>query len=475
MVGITSFGAYIPFYRLAHKEIARAWGGRAGEGERAVANVDEDSITMAVEAIRDLLANGEGREVDGLMFATTTSPYAEKQASALIATATDLRHDVRTADYTSSLRSATTATLAAIDSIKAGSASNVIIAAADTRLAPPKSTNERAFGDAASAIAVGRDKMIADLIASHSTVDEMTDVWRRDDDRFVSGWEERFSNTQGYQRVVRQTVSELFERNAIGPSEISKAIFYAPDPGTLAGTARSLELKAEQIPDHLFSTVGNTGTAMPLLVLASALEDAHEGEKLLVVGYGSGCDALLFEVTDEIENAKSLVGRRGVKRHLTSRASLESYERYAKFRELIETDAARRQAPSASAAIVWRKRDDIYRLRGYRCLNCGKIQYPHQRVCISCQSKDNFESVRLADKKATLFTFTLDFLNADPDPPTVMSIVDFEGGGRAYLQMTDRNPADIKIDQSVEMTFRRLYEAEGFVNYYWKCKPMRET
>jgi len=473
MSGITSYGAYIPFYRLAHKEIARAWGGRAGEGERAVANVDEDSITMAVEAVRDLLAGNEGREVDGLMFATTTSPYAEKQASALIATAADLRNDVRTADHTTSLRSATTATLAALDSVKAGSLTNVIIAAADTRLAPPKSANERLFGDAASAIAVGRDKVIASLIASHSTVDEMTDVWRANDDRFVAGWEERFSITQGYQRVVRQAVSELFERNAIGPSEISRAIFYAPDPGTLAATTKSLGLKPEQIPDHLFSTVGNTGTAMPLLVLSSALEDSRPGEKLLVVGYGSGCDALLFEVTDEIQNAKSRSGGRGVKGHLASKANLDSYERYAKFRELIETDAARRQAPSASAAAIWRKRDDIYRLHGYRCLNCGKIQYPQQRVCINCQSKDSFESVRLADKTAKLFTFTLDYLNADPDPPTVMSVIDFEGGGRAYVQMTDRNPSDVKIDQEVEMTFRRLYEAEGFTNYYWKCRPLR--
>jgi 3-hydroxy-3-methylglutaryl CoA synthase len=475
MTGITSFGAYIPFYRLAHKEIARAWGGRAGEGERAVANVDEDSITMAVEAVRDLLAGGEGREVDSLMFATTTSPYSEKQASALIATAADLRNDVRTADYTSSLRSATTAILAAADSVAAGSASNVIITAADTRLAPPKSANERIFGDAASAVGVGRDKVIASLIANHSTVDEMTDFWRKDDDRFVSGWEERFAITQGYQRVVRQTVSELFERSAIGPSEISKAVFYAPDPGTLASTAKSLGLKAEQVPDHLFSTVGNTGTAMPLLVLSSVLETATAGEKLLVVGYGSGCDALLLEVTDEIKNARSVEGRKGVTGHLASKGSLDSYERYAKFRELIDTDAARRQAPSASAPLIWRRRDDIYRLHGYRCLSCGKIQYPRQRVCIACQTRDNFESVRLADKQAALFTFTVDFLNADPDPPSVMTVVDFEGGGRAYLMMTDRNPAEVKIGQSVEMTFRRLYEAEGFTNYYWKCRPLRES
>jgi len=180
------------------------------------------------------------------------------------------------------------------------------------------------------------------------------------------------------------------------------------------------------------------------------------------------------EVTGEIENARSVEGRRGVKGHLASKAKLDSYERYAKFRELIDTEAARRQAPSASAPQIWRRRDEIYRLHGYRCLNCGKVQYPRQEICISCQTRDSFESVRLADKHANLFTFTVDFLNADPDPPSVMTVIDFEGGGRGYLMMTDRNPADVRIDQTVEMTFRRMYEAEGFTNYYWKCRPLRK-
>ncbi len=472
MAGITRFGAYIPYYRLAHQEIARAWGGRAGDAERAVAAVDEDSITMAVEAVRDLLAGREARDVDGLIFATTTSPYAEKQASALIATVADLRHDVRSLDHTSSLRAATSALTAALDTVAAGSAGRVIVTTADTRMAAPRSTSERLFGDAAAAIEVGRDGVIANLLATHSTVDEMTDFWRKPNDPFVAGWEERFAITQGYQRVVRQAVGELFERTGIGPAEISKAIFYAPDAGSLAGVAKSLGLKAEQIPDHLLSSVGNTGAAMPALVLSSVLEQAAAGDKLLVVGYGSGADALLFEVTEEIERERAAT-RRGVRGHLASKARLESYERYMKFRELVETEAPRRQAPSASATQIWRNRDDIYRFYGYRCLNCGKVQYPHQRLCIACQTKDQFESLRLADRQAEVFTFTVDFLNADPDPPTVMTVVDFAGGGRAYLQMTDRNPADVRIGQPVELTFRRMYEAEGFTNYYWKCRPIR--
>ncbi|MFL6277700.1 MAG: 3-oxoacyl-[acyl-carrier-protein] synthase III C-terminal domain-containing protein [Blastocatellia bacterium] len=472
MAGITRFGAYIPYYRLTHKDIARAWGGRAGDGERAVAAVDEDSITMAVEAVRDLLAGRTASDVDGLIFASTTSPYAEKQASALVATVTDLRHDVRSADHTSSLRAATSALAAALDTVAAGSASRVIVTAADTRLGAPRSMNERLFGDAAAAIEVGRNGVIANLLATHSTVDEMTDLWRKPGESFVAGWEERFAITQGYQRVVRQTVSELFERTGIGPAEISKAIFYAPDPGSLAGVAKELGLKAEQIPDHLLTSVGNSGAAMPALVLSSVLEQAEVGDKLLVVGYGSGADALLFEVTEEIVREQAMT-RRGVRGHLASKASLESYERYMKFRELVETEAPRRQMPSASATQIWRNRDDIYRFYGYRCLNCGKVQYPRQRLCIACQARDQFETLRLADKQAAVFTFTVDFLNADPDPPTVMTVVDFEGGGRAYLQMTDRNPAEVRIEQTVEMTFRRMYEAEGFTNYYWKCRPIR--
>ncbi len=472
MTGITSFGAYIPFYRLSHQTIAAAWGGRAGDAERAVANVDEDSITLAVEAARDCLTARDGRDLDGLLFASTTAPYSEKQISAMIATVTDLRHDVRTADCANSLRAGTSAILAAIDSVKAESAARVLVTAADTRLAAPKSANERLFGDAAAAIEVGNDKVIAELIAAHSTVDEITDTWRRPQADFVSGWEERFAITQGYQRIVTSAVKELFERQAIPPSEISKAIFYAPDGGALAGVAKALGLTAEQIPDHLFSSVGNSGTAMPLLVLASVLESAKPGEKLLVVGYGSGCDALIFTVTDEIKNAQA-VRRRGVKGHLAAKGHLDSYERYAKFRELIDTEAARRQAPSASATQVWRDRDDIYRFYGYRCLHCAKVQYPRQRLCIACQTKDNFESLRLADKRARVFTYTIDFLNADADPPSVMTVVDFEGGGRAFLMMTDRNPADVKIEQDVEMTFRKLYDAEGFSQYYWKCRPLR--
>ena len=120
MVGITSFGAYIPYYRLPRKVIGAAWGRRRGSGEKAVANFDEDSITMSVAAGMDCLNEIDSKMIDGLFMATTTSPYIERQNSTIVSAALDLREDVRNADFTNCLRAGTTALLLAIDAIKAG-------------------------------------------------------------------------------------------------------------------------------------------------------------------------------------------------------------------------------------------------------------------------------------------------------------------------------------------------------------------
>jgi 3-hydroxy-3-methylglutaryl CoA synthase len=120
MAKIASFGAYIPLYRLSRQEMANAWGVPAVPGERAVANADEDSLTMAVAAGSDCLAGMDPSSIDGVFFATTTAPYNEKQCAGVIAAALDLRTDINTADFTGSLRAATTALRAAADAVDSG-------------------------------------------------------------------------------------------------------------------------------------------------------------------------------------------------------------------------------------------------------------------------------------------------------------------------------------------------------------------
>ena len=121
MIGITSFGAYIPIYRLSHAELGRAWGGVGGKGERSVANYDEDSLTMAVEAAIDCMGSMDRSKIDALSFASTTSPYLEKQCASIVAAACDLREDIFAIDIGNSLRAGTNAIRAAHDAVKSGS------------------------------------------------------------------------------------------------------------------------------------------------------------------------------------------------------------------------------------------------------------------------------------------------------------------------------------------------------------------
>ena len=110
MAGIASYGAYIPLYRLDRAEITKAWGGQFPvPGEKAVASYDEDSITMAYAAAADCLTGIDRKKVGGLYFASTTSPYKEKQASTTIAGALALGTEIRTADFSGSLRAGTIA------------------------------------------------------------------------------------------------------------------------------------------------------------------------------------------------------------------------------------------------------------------------------------------------------------------------------------------------------------------------------
>jgi len=168
MIGIASYGAYIPLWRLSRAVIAKEWGDAPAPGERSVANYDEDSVTMGAAAAIDCLNGMDRNTVDGLLFATTTSPYIEKQASPTVAMAADLRTDIVTADYTNTLRAGTIALRAAADAVKAGTAKKMLVSAADLRIGKPRSQFEMNFGDGAAALLVGDTDVVATIESSHS-------------------------------------------------------------------------------------------------------------------------------------------------------------------------------------------------------------------------------------------------------------------------------------------------------------------
>ena len=165
MTGILSYGAYVPPTRLAFATI----GGReAKEGgtEKAVAWNDEDAVTMAMTATVNCLRGFDREQVDGIFFACTTYPFAEKQGAALLARALDLPRNVRATDFSGSLRAGTNALRAAVDAVSAGSSRRVLVIASDCRMGAPGSGLEMNFGDAAVAFLVGGGEGSGDAIAS---------------------------------------------------------------------------------------------------------------------------------------------------------------------------------------------------------------------------------------------------------------------------------------------------------------------
>jgi len=472
MNGILRYGAYIPYFRLTRKEIAAAWGSRGETGERAVAAHDEDSITMAVEACRDCLAGLDRSRVDGLFFVSTTSPYREKQAASLIASVLGLRPDILTADFSHCLRSGLTAMELARNRTMAGIARSILVVFSDARTAYPGSSLEAWFGDAAAAFLLGQGEAAAVWESFHSLSHEMMDVWRTQEDRFVQCWEDRWAKQHGLLEVVSENTRQVFQKAGWGPGEVQRVVLPAADPRTHRQLARQLGFNLErQVADPLLEKVGFSGAAHVPLVLALALEQASPGERLLASAYGDGADSLVLRTTAHLASAR---GRRSVSGHLDRKAVLPGYLRYLRTRGLVEAQPPTPLLVGSSATILWRERKQINSLVGCRCRKCGEPAYPIQRICLQCRSKDDYDEIPLAECQGKLFTFTLDHLASQVGPPLIQSVVDLEPGCRVYTTMTDADPQEVQPDMEVEMTFRRSRKAEGFYNYFWKCRPVRQ-
>ncbi|MDD5748712.1 MAG: zinc ribbon domain-containing protein [Actinomycetota bacterium] len=466
MAGIVAYGAYIPKLRLERKQIAESWGTPGAPGEIAVGNFDEDSITMAVEAGRDCLLD-EPDGVGGLYFASTSAPYAEKSCSTIVASVLDLQPDALVADFGTTLSAGANALVAAVAAVDDGLAESVLVTCAECRVPEPKTSDEQTLGDGAGALLVGKKDVIADIKGLHTAYDEILGSWRTAEEKRIHDFNPRFYAAKGYIPAMVASIKSSLEKFGVGESEISKFIYGAPDLRSHGQVAKSIGVKdPSRIQDPLFAFVGGLGSAQPLAMLAAALEDASPGETFLLVGWGDAYNVMLLEVTDGI---KSLKPRRGVKGHVESKQGLGSYAKYLRLKELLEVDV---DAGSSSPIQTWRDRKAIYPLYGKKCNKCGEVYFPPRRVCPYCKNYGDNLDWRLK-RKGKLWNFIHDYLYQSEESPTTLTITDLEGGGRIFLQMTDRIVDEVEVGMDVELTFRKINEAGHFYNYYWKTRPVR--
>jgi 3-hydroxy-3-methylglutaryl CoA synthase/uncharacterized OB-fold protein len=469
MVGIVSYGSYVPYRRLKRSAIAEVLGIPAEKGERSVASFDEDSVSMAVEAARDALASAPGVPIDALFFATTTPPYADKLNAALVGAAARLPLEMRAADSTGSVRAGLAALLQGADAVRGG-ARNALVTMADARLAAPEAKAERTNGDGAVAFVVGSEHVVAEVVATASLTREFLDGWRGADEAFPHSWEERFALTQAYAPLLGQVVQAALAKAKVAPADLATVVLDCPNPRAVADVAKRAKLDPAKVADPLLLTVGQTGAAHAGLMLANVLAAAKPGDLILVAVAADGADAVVLRATDAVASSRQT---RSVGRLIESKGNV-GYGTYLKWREILPTEPPRRPdpdrpgAPSMLRASAWK-----FGFVGSRCTACGTPQLPPQRVCVRCSAKDQMEPYPFADRGARIATFTLDRLAFSMNPPTVSVVLDFDGGGRFLCEMTDCEPEQVAIGDQVEMTFRRMFTADGVINYFWKARPRR--
>lgn len=484
MVGITSYGGYIPRYRLSRMVIVQnmAWYfpvimAVAG-GEKAVANWDEDSVSMAVAAAYDCMTGKDRQDLDGLYFASTTMPFADRLNAGIIAAALNMREKgVTNADFSSCMKAGTTAAISALGAVEAGTQENVLVVASDQRRTKMATMFEMFFGDGAAAVLFGKDDVIAEFKGSYSVNCDFIDHYKGYGKEFDYGWEERWVRDIGYGKIIPEAIAGFLAKTGMQIGDFAKVIYPCYFGGTHSGIAKKLGIDKEKTQNNLHAICGDTGAAHPMVMLVAALEEAKPGDKLLLASFGQGCDVMAFEVTEKITALKE---RKGIKGSLANRVELSSYQKFSKFRNLITADLGIRGEanPNTALTVLWRKRKMMFGLVGAKCKKCGTPQFPAQPVCVNpdCWTVNEFEDYQFSDKEAKILMFTGDMLSASVDPPAVYGLIGFDGGGRTMLDFTDCELNQVKVGMKTKMSFRRRYSdgMRGFTGYFWKAVPQIE-
>ena len=476
MIGIKSYGAYLPKYLLSRQLISEAWDFPSVPGTKAIAMADEDSLTMSVEAGLDCLMGIDPKTVDGLFFASTTQVYTEKDSASLIATVLDMREDILTADFTDSLKAGTTAVTRAVDTIKANKdIKSILVVAADTRAPEPSTMWEFGFADSAAALLVAEEGNLPVSIEDYYSVSaNVTGPWKRaGEDKFIRTFEVKM-DARFYFENITKVMSEVLKRNNLKPEEIAKAAYYYNNPRMHGRVSKMMKFAGGVAQNSVFFQLGDLGTPMSFILLIGALRRPKPDAKIIMAGFGDGADAILMQVRDRDALRNLGKTRMGFIGHQKSMKNLKNYNKFLDFKEVLEKDRYKRKS---SAVTIWRDTASVYKWYGVKCKNCGTIQYPDMlRSCYVCRADDQLEPVKLS-LKGTIFTFTLDHLVGGTylNTPVPRCVIDLDGGGRVLLNMTEiEKPEEIvQIGMRVELTFRKEHEGAEFKNYYWKCRPER--
>ena len=461
MRSVLAHGGYVPYRRLDRAAIGEVMGTAAGRGTRSVASYDEDTTTMGVEAARIALRAPSAPPPDAIWFATAEPAYLEKTNATAIHAALGLESQTMAFDAGGAVRSGIAALRAALD----GGGTNLAVASG-LRTGLPSSPDEAAGGDGAGALLVGDGPGAAEYLGGASATAEFVDRWRLPADAASRQWEERFAETR-YLPLADQAWTDALKATELSADAVDRVAVT----GTHARSVRRFASTLGELAtvDDLAAVLGHTGAAHPALLLSHVLDTAHPGEVIAVVSLVDGADVLLFRVGEAVAAAE-----RPIAAQIESAGPI-GYARFLQWRGMITAQPPNRPVPARpSASAAARHTDWKFGFVGAQGDASGTVHLPPVRVSIDdADTVDGLEPVAMADVAATVVTSTVDRLSYSPSPPIVFAVVDFDGGGRLPVELTDVDPDRVAIGDRVEMTFRRLFTADGLHNYFWKARPLR--
>jgi hydroxymethylglutaryl-CoA synthase len=456
MRGILSCAGYVPYRRLQLSEIAEFLGGAPVRGTRSVASFDEDTTTMAVEAARIALRSSPLQAAPrALWFATAEPAYLDRTNATAIHAALRLDSDAIALDTGSAVRSGI---------------GPVLVVSSGMRTGLPTSPDEANGGDGAAAVLVGADRdgpLVAELLGAGSVTEEFLDRWRAPGDVSTRHWEDRFGETR-YVSLGERAWNEALKSAGLGPEQVDVAVVTGVHDRSTRALAR--RLGAVRVAGDLSGMGGNTGAAHPALLLTAALEEAQPGQVVAVVSLADGADVLVFRATEAVLESRA---DRAVQAQI-ERGATVSYGKFLTWRRMLQLEPPNRPSPSRpSASAAARTQDWKFAFVGSRDRSTGIVHLPPSRIGIKGGEPGDMDPAPMADVPGTIVTSTVDRLIYSESPPVVFAVIDFDGGGRFASEMTDVDAGEVSIGQRVEMTFRRMFTADGIHNYFWKARPAR--
>jgi hydroxymethylglutaryl-CoA synthase len=334
-VAIMGYGAYIPYYRLPTTEIARVWkGGGSGPNlEKAVAGLDEDVATMALEASRMAMKMSGAEHLGAVFVGTESKPYAVKPTSTIVSQALGQHHTLA-ADMEFACKAGTEAMQVVMGLVGSGMIGAGLAIGMDTAQGRPGDDLEYTAASGGAAFVLGpRDKdSIAYIECSTSFVSDTGDFWRRQHQRYPRHLS-RFTGEPAYFHHIETAVNTLFEETGHKASDFDYAVFHQPNPRFPVEVATRLGFNADQIKTGLLNPmIGNTYAGSSPIGLAAILDEAEPGNKILMASFGSGAGSDVFCI-EVLEGIKKKRGTNATVKSMLQRSTKIDYSTYLKYRE----------------------------------------------------------------------------------------------------------------------------------------------